>query len=229
MQYQKTVLLPARLKDNVSYKIQHCKHCALFIDMGGNPLNEKGFLKPMAERLIDCPLRGTAHGEDRKVFQTWRWVSYLIKFGYLSAYHKKISGLFGYWSNEFNVANGVTNAGRAIVSGLLNGSGAPAAFTYIATGTGTNAFSTGDTALQTELASSGLTRAAGTASLVTTSVTNDTAQVLKLFTVTGTQAVTESGLFNASSSVTLLCRQTFSAINVVNGDTLTVTWKVQNT
>ncbi|HEX5429865.1 MAG TPA: hypothetical protein VFX17_02165 [Patescibacteria group bacterium] len=170
-----------------------------------------------------------ADGKRKQIFQAWRWVQKLIKHGYLSPLHAKIPVLFGYWSDRMVFSNGITNAGRAIISGLINGSGSPAAFTYIAVGTGTTAFSTSDTALDTETATSGLSRAAGTVSTVTTSVTNDTAQVLKSFTVTGTVAVTESGLFNASSSVTLLCRQTFSAINVVNGDTLQITWKVQNT
>ena len=64
---------------------------------------------------------------------------------------------------------------------------------------------------------------------MTTTVTNDTAQVTKTFTVTGTFAVTEAGLLNASSAGTLLCRQVFSAVNVLNGDSLQITWKVQNT
>jgi len=38
--------------------------------------------------------------------------------------------------------------------------------------------------------------------------------------------VTESAVLNASSAGTMLCRQTFSAINVADGDTLQITWKV---
>lgn len=168
-------------------------------------------------------------GKIKPVFQPWRVVMWAIKRGYLSPLHAKVPGFFGYWSDSLIFSNGITNAGRAVISGLINGSGTPAAFTYVAVGTGTNAFAATDTTLQTETAASGLTRAAGTVSLVTTTITNDTAQVLKQFTVTGTVAVTEAGLLNASSNGSLLCRQTFSAINVVNGDTLQITWKVQNT
>jgi hypothetical protein len=64
--------------------------------------------------------------------------------------------------------------------------------------------------------------------LVTTTITNDTAQLTKTFTVTGSVAVTESGVLNAASAGTLLCHQVFSAINVASGDSLAVTWKVQN-
>lgn len=124
------------------------------------------------------------------------------------------------------VHNLITNAGKAGVASRINGAGSEAAFTYLAVGTGTTAASASDTALQTELASSGLSRVNATASRVTTSVTNDTAQLLTTFTVTGTQAVTEAGILNASSSGTLLSRQVFSAINVVNGDSLQLTYKV---
>lgn len=166
-------------------------------------------------------------GNIKPIFQPYRWVNYLIKHGILSPFHSK-NFLFGYWAKSFSAANGITDAGRATISGLINGSGTPAAFTYIAVGTGTTAFSTSDTTLQTESSTSGLSRAAGTVSIVTTTITNDTAQILKQFSVTGSVAVTEAGLLNASSVGTLLARQVFSAINVVSGDTLQITWKIKN-
>lgn len=125
--------------------------------------------------------------------------------------------------------NKIVNAGLALAAGLLNGSGSPTTPTWIAVGTGVVAVNATDTTLGTETSTSGLARATATVSLVTTTATNDTAQWLKSFTVTGTVAVTESGVLNASSVGTLLCRQTFSAINVVNGDTLQITWKVAET
>lgn len=137
----------------------------------------------------------------------------------------QIPFFFGYWSDKKVVSNLVTNAGMAGVASRINGSGAEAAFTYIAVGTGTTAANAADTTLQTELATSGLSRASATASRVTTDVTNDTAQLSYAFSVTGTQAVTESGVLNAAASGVLLNRQVFSAINVVNGDTLTLTHK----
>lgn len=139
----------------------------------------------------------------------------------------RIPFITGSWGARRVIRNLVTSAGKAGAASRINGSGGEAAFTYIAVGTGTNAAAAGDAALQTELAASGLSRAAATASRVTTSVTNDTAQLVLTFTVTGTAAVTESGVLNASSSGTLLARQVFSAINVVNGDSLQITWKFQ--
>lgn len=124
------------------------------------------------------------------------------------------------------VKNLITNAGKAGAASRLNGSGSEAAFTYLAVGTGTNAASASDTTLQTEITDSGLARVNATASRVTTTVTNDTAQLATTFTVTGTKAVTEAGILNAASSGTLLSRQVFSAVNVVNGDSLQLTYKV---
>ena len=43
---------------------------------------------------------------------------------------------------------------------------------------------------------------------------------------TGTGAITEAGILNASSSGTLLCRTVFSVINKGAADTLGITWTV---
>lgn len=147
---------------------------------------------------------------------------------YLAAYGIRIPLVTGNWTTSMNLANLVTSAGKAGVASRLNGAGGEAAFTYIAVGTGTNAAAAGDTTLQTETATSGLSRANATASRVTTTVTNDTAQLVNTFTVTGSVAVTESGVLNAASVGTLLARQVFSAVNVVNGDSLQITWKFSN-
>jgi len=145
----------------------------------------------------------------------------------LAAYGLRIPYLTGNWGNSRVIANLVTNAGFAGVASRINGSGAEAAFTFVAVGTGATAAAAADTTLQTETAASGLSRAAASASRVTTTQTNDTAQLVLTYTVTGTVAVTESGVLNAASSGVLLCRQVFSAINVVNGDSLQITWKVK--
>lgn len=172
------------------------------------------------------------NGNAKPIFQQNKLYTLAMKKGILSPYaYQKAGGILspflGHWSKTKTVKNLMTNAGFALVAGRINGSGSPAAATYIAVGTGTTAANAADTALETESASAGLSRAAGSVSLVTTTVTNDTAQVVVTFTVTGTVAVTESGLLNASSSGTLLCRQVFSAINVVNGDSLQITWKIK--
>jgi hypothetical protein len=150
--------------------------------------------------------------------------------GAVGKFLRKLTGLdmqgwpcFGRWVESVTVHNLITNAGLALIAGRLNGSGSPAAATFIAVGTGTTAAAAGDTALQTEIVDSGLARAAATVSLVTTDVTNDTARMTNTFSVTGTKAVTEAGVLNAGSGGTLLNRQVFSAVNVVNLDSLAVT------
>lgn len=166
-------------------------------------------------------------GKTKKVFQDNALFRFLMKHGIVSPLFPKIPFILGYWSDTKKVRNLVTNAGFAGMAGLCNGSGAPAAFTYIAIGTGTTAAAVTDTTLGTELSTGGLGRAAATVSLVTTSVTNDTAQLLNTFTSSTSAAITESGVFNAASVGTLLCRQVFSVISVTPGNNLQITWKVQ--
>lgn len=151
----------------------------------------------------------------------------LVKSGvlnHLAAYGLRIPYITGVWSSHRKISNLVTDAGKAGVASRINGSGGEAAFTYIAVGTGATAAAAGDTALQTETSGSGLSRANATASRVTTDVTNDSARLVHTFSVSGTVAVTESGVLNAASTGVLLARQVFSAVNVVNGDSLQITW-----
>ena len=124
--------------------------------------------------------------------------------------------------------NMVVDAGFAEVAGLFcsDTSGSFTAFDYIAVGTGTTAATYTNTQLETEITNSGLARSVSTGSVVTVNVTGDTAQFVHQYSVTATQAVTESAVLNAAAAGTMLCRQTFSAINVANGDTLQITWKV---
>lgn len=170
-------------------------------------------------------------GNIKRIFQDNAIARFLMERGKLSPlwinkwYSVFLSPFLGHWAKSLNIHNLVTNAGKAGVASRINGADAEAAFTYIAMGTGATAAAAGNTTLQTELAASGLSRANATASRVTTTVTNDTAQLVYTFSVTGTAAVTESGVLNAASVGTLLARQVFSAINVVNGDSLQITWK----
>lgn len=97
---------------------------------------------------------------------------------------------------------------------------------WIAVGTGTTAFAATDTTLGTEVAASGLSRAASTTTQATTTVANDTLQHTKTFTASGTVAVSEAGVFDAASSGNMYGRTALSAVrNVVSGDTLSVTYK----
>lgn len=89
---------------------------------------------------------------------------------------------------------------------------------YIALGTGTNAANASDTTLQIELSS----RVAGTL----TPSSNVWQNVASFGPGVNTGAITESGIFSASSAGTMFARQTFAVINKGAGDSLQVTWQV---
>lgn len=89
---------------------------------------------------------------------------------------------------------------------------------YIALGTGTNAATAADTALQTELP----TRVAGTLS----SATNVWQNIASFGPGVNTGSITEAGIFSASSGGTLFARQVFGVITKSAGDSLQVTWQI---
>ena len=128
---------------------------------------------------------------------------------------------------ELNFTNTITNVGFAVIAGLAGNTGAQTAFTYLAVGTSSTAPSASQTALGGEITTNGLGRAAATVSRVTTTQTNDTLQLYKLFTVTGTSTVEEAGVFNDATTGTMLGRALTSSKTVVNGDTLAITYKVK--
>lgn len=123
-----------------------------------------------------------------------------------------------------DIHNLITDAGLAGVAARL-GTDSTAFFNYLAVGTGSTAATASNTTLGTEIGGSGA-RALATASQVTTTVANDTHQLLKTFAFTASYSVTECGIFNASSSGTLLGRQVFTAVAVESGDSLQITYKV---
>lgn len=125
-----------------------------------------------------------------------------------------------------NTPNTIVNAGLASAAGLLNGE-VTDFFDYLAIGTGTTSPAATDTQLETEITTGGGGRASSTNSQVTTIVANDTAQFVHQWDFTASLAITESGIFDSSTAGSMLARQTFSAINVNNGDSLQITWKVQ--
>jgi hypothetical protein len=125
--------------------------------------------------------------------------------------------------------NLITNVGHVAANARISGQGSYGTFVNLAIGTGTAAAAATDTALGTEITTNGGGRGAATATQVTTTVTNDTTQLVKTWTFTGAFAVTEEGIFdNATSGGNMLARQVFAAVNVASGDSLTVTHKVQS-
>lgn len=114
----------------------------------------------------------------------------------------------------------VTTAGvNAIAASMLSNATTPLidAYDFHASGTGVGSEVVGDTTLGTD---SGVARVSGTP-------TNPSANLYRSIgtqTYTSTLAITEHGLFSASTSGTLLDRSVFSAVNVVNGDSIQFTY-----
>lgn len=118
------------------------------------------------------------------------------------------------------MATVLTNAGKAIVTNRLKGSGTEPLHVAMGTGAGTAAIT--DTTLFTEVE----TRTAGTSTQQTTTVTNDTYQVVGTVTATATRAVTNAGLFDASSAGNLFMKGDFATINLASGDSIQFTMRV---
>lgn len=132
---------------------------------------------------------------------------------------------FGEYVDELVIHNLVTSAGKeAIASRLISNTVAP--WSHIAIGSGIVAPSASDTTLGSEITTNGGARAAATTGLITTDVTNDTAQYTVTFTFTGPVTVSETGLFNAASGGTMIARVLKGPASFVAGETLTVTWRL---
>lgn len=90
---------------------------------------------------------------------------------------------------------------------------------YIDWGTGSGQ-GAGDNALA---AAAGESRTSGTASAQTTNTTGDTYQVAGSITATATRAITEVGVFDASTSGNMGIYGDFSVINLNTDDSITFT------
>lgn len=158
-------------------------------------------------------------GRPKKMFKNNQLWSVLKR---LTGLDLKLPMITGYWTTKAIMANTVTAKGKEIASKRTGGLTANA-LGYVALGSG----SPGSNALGSELSSNGSARAAATVTSQTTTTTNDTVQLYKLFTFTGTIAsITEEGLFDASSTGNMGASQTFSSIAAENGDTLEITHKI---
>ena len=124
----------------------------------------------------------------------------------------------GKQKENFTIPNLVVTTGLAYIASRMKDATATA-MTHMAVGTGSTAAAAGNTALETQLGSR--------VSLTSTTVTsNSTAYVATFGAGVGTGALTEAGIFNASTSGTMLCRTLFAVINKGAADTMTITWTI---
>ena len=115
------------------------------------------------------------------------------------------------------IPNLVVTAGKNYVASRIKDATATA-MSHMAIGTSSTAAAVGNTALGSE---------AGRVSLTSTTVTNNEIAYVATFGAgTGTGAIVEAGLFNASSGGTMLCRTVFSVVNKGASDSMTITWTV---
>ncbi len=122
----------------------------------------------------------------------------------------------GSLKDKREIKNLVVTTGKEFIAARMTGT--PTIMSHMAVGAGTTAAAAGDTALQSELGRVALTSGT-TAAAVTTYVASFPAG-------TGTGAVTEAGIFNASSGGTLLCRTVFPVVNKGVDDAMSITWAV---
>ena len=122
----------------------------------------------------------------------------------------------GTLKEERLLKNLVVTTGKTFIAARVVGT--PTAMSNMAVGAGTTAASASDTALGAELGRVALTSS--------TSALNVITYVATFGAGVGTGAVTEAGIFNASSGGTMLCRTVFSVINKGADDAMSVTWQI---
>ena len=115
-----------------------------------------------------------------------------------------------------------TNAGKALTTARIKGTGSEPLFLAWGTGAGTAAIT--DTTLFTEASEA---RVSGTSSQVLTTVANDTYQVVGTMTVSGTgKTITNAGLFDASTVGNLFMKGDFTGIVLAVAESISFTMKV---
>ena len=115
------------------------------------------------------------------------------------------------------VDNLVVTAGKGYVASRMKDTSATA-MSHMAIGSGSTAANAADTALGNQL---------GRVALTSTTVSSAVVTYVATFAAgTGTGAVTEAGILNASSGGTMLCRTVFSVVNKGSADSMTITWTV---
>jgi hypothetical protein len=128
----------------------------------------------------------------------------------------KLYGPDGKLKQEKTVHNLVVTTGKTFIAARMVGT--PTAMSHMAIGSGTTDPAVGDTTLQTELGRVSLTSSASAGAVVT--------YVASFGAGTGTGAVTEAGILNASSAGTLLCRTEFAVVNKGADDSMSITWTI---
>lgn len=114
--------------------------------------------------------------------------------------------------------NLVVDAGLDFIASRMKDT-TDAAMTHMALGTGTTAAAADDTDVETI--------AGSREALDSTTVTDNTIKYVCNFEANDvTGAITEAGIFNASTGGSMLCRVVFSAVNLTSTDSISVDWTI---
>lgn len=133
--------------------------------------------------------------------------------------HIQHFGADGELKAEHKVKNLVVTTGKTyIASKMVATTNSPVSMTHMAIGTGSTTPAAANTALGSQTGRVGLSGNSPSANAITYTATFPAG--------TGDGAITEAGIFNASSGGTMLCRTTFPVVNKASGDTIAVTWVV---
>jgi hypothetical protein len=135
----------------------------------------------------------------------------------------KLIGSDGKIKQEHTDHNLVVTVGKSYLASWLTAATQSGPFmSYIGLGTGTSGPAAGDTTLDTELSGGGYSRVQGTLS----SASNTWSNTATFAPGNGTGAITEAGIFSASTVGTLFAHQVFAVYNKGAGDTMTIVWSV---
>jgi hypothetical protein len=119
------------------------------------------------------------------------------------------------------VKNLVVDAGLAYIASRMTGT-SKSVMSHMALGSGTTAAAAADTDLESILGS----REALDSTTISGTNNEKVVYVSSFEAGDATGAVTEAGIFNASSSGDMLCRTVFSVVNKAADDTMSVTWTI---
>lgn len=120
-------------------------------------------------------------------------------------------------TEEVNIPNLVVGAGKDFIASRMVGT-ASGVMSHMAIGTGTTAAAVGQTSLVTEDAR---------VSLSGSNPNNNTVTYTASFPAgTGEGAITEAGIFNNTTTGSMLCRTTFPVVNKLAGDSIAITWVI---
>lgn len=146
---------------------------------------------------------------------------------FYTPFHSTFLTKFGVVKDQWQAENLTMNAAFAVFSGLAGNTGSQTAFSYLALGTSSTAVAASQTTLGAEITTNGLERAAATVSRVNTTQTNDTLQLTKTWTSSGSHTVEEIGYFNASSAGVMGGRSLTGTKTITTGETLAATYKIK--